>query len=587
MPTLTNKETFEKFAQEYFPGKITKWEQSYCFIQAGTCLGSNLHYEFHKGKVELHIEGKNYRPVREWLKVHLKDSEIKSVHWGRNDCGWVLDRDIASEQELYNAFLTIRDKIEPVILDFESQAASEEKITIPCADKANSCDAMDTVEVQSIIAVNDADEHIEEVELESSKTLRELFDRNKFHLRIPDYQRTYCWEERNVYRLWTDISELTEAKPYHLGNIILYRQNQNDAWDIVDGQQRLVTLTLILLALGEEENRLSLADAVFESDEAVAYIAYNKYLIKGYISSLTDSERRKKIIGLMYDKLQFSVLKLTGGSLDLAYTFFSNQNTKGVPLSDYNLLKAHHLRYIGEEKQACHIASRWDMLVEAGYESESDMKITLGLYLYRLRKWMKKRNWNENASYRVRDEFEAAPVLQEVPPFGEKFDFYESIQGGAHFFAYSEHFMRRFKMYQSTDEHKALANNFSGESHWKYRDVIDSMLFGYYLKFGSQYLSEALLCIAGRISFHRYSNGRVRLDSILSYANESEIVLMLDQATSPTFFLAELKDSISRQEYIKDDALGPIQKRYRKHFETMYKSVLNGCTVESIKNIRL
>lgn len=586
MPTLTNKETFERFAQEHFPGKITKWAQSYCFIQAGTCLGSNLHYEFHKGRVQLHIEGDNYRPVREWLKVHLKDSEIKPVHWGRKDCSWVLDRDIFYEQELYNAFLAIRDKIEPAILDFESQATTEKKTTIPCADKANSRDAMDTDEVQSTMALNDVDEHIEEVELDSSKTLRELFDRNKFHLRIPDYQRTYCWEERNVYRLWTDISELTEVKPYHLGNIILYRQNQNDAWDIVDGQQRLVTLTLILLALGEEESCLSLADAVFESDEAVAYIAYNKYLINGYISTLSDS-RRKEIIRLMYDKLQFSVLKLTGGSLDLAYTFFSNQNTKGVPLSDYNLLKAHHLRYIGEEKQACHIASRWDMLVGAGYESESDMKITLGLYLYRLRKWMKKRIWNENAPYRVRDEFKAAPVLQEVPPFGEKFDFYESIQGGAHFFAYSEHFMRQFKMYQSTDEHKALVNNFSGESHWKYRDVIDSMLFGYYLKFGSQYLSEALLCIAGRISFHRYSNGRVRLDSILSYANDSEIVLMLNQATSPTFFMAELKDSISRQEYIKDDALGPIQKRYRKHFETMYKSVLNGCTVDSIKNIRL
>lgn len=585
MPTLTNKETFEKFAQEHFPGKITKWAQSFCFIQAGTCLGSNLHYEFYEGRVQLHIEGNNYRPVREWLKVHLKDSEIKSVKWQRiKDRAWVLDRDIASEQELYNAFLTIRDKIEPLILDFESQATTEEKTTIPCADKANSRDAMDTAEVQSTMAVNDADEHIEEVELESSKTLRELFDWDKFHLRIPDYQRTYCWVERNVYRLWSDISELTEAKPYHLGNIILYRQNQNDAWDIVDGQQRLVTLTLILLALGEEENHLSLADAVFESDEAVAYIAYNKYLINGYISSLTDSER---IIDLMYDKLQFSVLKLTGGSLDLAYTFFSNQNTKGVPLSDYNLLKAHHLRYIGEEKQARHIASRWDMQVEAGNESESDMKITLGLYLFRLRKWMKKRVWNENAPYRVRDEFKAAPVLQEVPPFGEKFDFYESIQGGAHFFAYSEHFMRWFKMYQSTDEHKALANNFSGESHWKYRDVIDSMLFGYYLKFGSQYLSEALLCIAGRISFHRYSNGRVRLDSILSYANESEIVLMLDQATSPTFFLAELKDSISRHEYMKDDALSPIQKRYRRHFEEMKKSVLDGCTVESIKNIRL
>ena len=55
---------------------------------------------------------------------------------------------------------------------------------------------------------------------------------------------------------------------------------------------------------------------------------------------------------LIINQLIFTVLILKESRLDLAYTFFSNENSKGVPLSDYDLLKAHHLRYIFIEKQA-------------------------------------------------------------------------------------------------------------------------------------------------------------------------------------------------------------------------------------------
>ena len=64
-------------------------------------------------------------------------------------------------------------------------------------------------------------------------------------------------------------------------------------------------------------------------------------------------------------------------------------------------------------------------------------------------------------------------------------------------------------------------------------------MFGYFIKFGHQYLSEALFCIAGIMAQHRYSATRAIFYKIREFAKDSEIIMMIDQASSPTFFLAE------------------------------------------------
>lgn len=413
-----------------------------------------------------------------------------------------------------------------------------------------------------------------DVILEDRKILKDLFEDNA--LSIPDYQRIYCWEEKHVHKLWNDILELKNGKTYHLGIIILHKGEDNK-WNIVDGQQRLITLTLILQELGQKT--LPLLQAILYTQKARNYVAYNKWLIQNYVSQLT-SEDKRLLVERIYNKLTFSVLKLNENtSLDLAYTFFSNQNSKGVPLSDYNLLKAHHLRFIKQEEQAKHLADRWDKLSSSN--NEKLLVVTLGIYLFRLRKWMRKKVWDENAKYRVRDEFKSALTIPELPPFGEKFFFYEKIQGGSHFFAYAEHFVDQFKYFASTSEWKALENNLNGETHWRYKDVIATLLFCYYLKFGESYLTEALFCIERIISRHRYENKRALLYKMLEYAGTTEIVMMIDQATSPTFFLAETLDKIKRRPKIEE--LSAIQKRYQKCIKSLYRELSEKDIIESIK----
>lgn len=401
-------------------------------------------------------------------------------------------------------------------------------------------------------------------------------------LKIPDYQRIYCWKEKHVYQLWEDILSLKKDKIYHLGSIILHKKG--DCYDVVDGQQRLITLALIMKELGQADDANPLLKECLFSEEAEKYVAYNKYLIGNYASALSSKEKEERL-DVLLNSLQFAVLELSSDTLDLAYTFFSNQNSKGKPLTDYNLLKAHHLRFVHVEEQAKHLATRWDGLTNTNTQDdkrEENLERTLGIYLFRLRKWMRKRNWNESAKYRVKNEFEAARTITEIPPFGEKFFFYETIQGGTHFFAFTEHFVHQFKTFQNTTQWKSLSDNLCWESHWNYGDCIETLLFAYFLKFGTMYLTEALICIEKVISQHRYKVNRAMLYKVLEFTGQTEIAMMIDQATSPTFFLAEIADKIKRSPKLERNS--PIKERYFARAVSMYNQIgLNDISINEIK----
>lgn len=69
-------------------------------------------------------------------------------------------------------------------------------------------------------------------------------------LKIPSYQRDYAWRERNVDDLFADVEEALEAGGGHyLGTFILSQPEKVSPVYVVDGQQRLTTLTLLLDAL--------------------------------------------------------------------------------------------------------------------------------------------------------------------------------------------------------------------------------------------------------------------------------------------------------------------------------------------------
>jgi hypothetical protein len=79
-------------------------------------------------------------------------------------------------------------------------------------------------------------------------TLERFFTGKRFQ--VPPYQRDYAWEPENVDDLWNDVQEvLSLSVSHYLGTFILAKPEQGVAYDVVDGQQRLITLTMLLSAL--------------------------------------------------------------------------------------------------------------------------------------------------------------------------------------------------------------------------------------------------------------------------------------------------------------------------------------------------
>ena len=79
----------------------------------------------------------------------------------------------------------------------------------------------------------------------STKTIENFFTGKT--LVIPGYQRDYAWKERNVDDLFSDVEEALEVGGGHyLGTFILSQKDRHAPVQVVDGQQRLTTLTMLL-----------------------------------------------------------------------------------------------------------------------------------------------------------------------------------------------------------------------------------------------------------------------------------------------------------------------------------------------------
>lgn len=72
-------------------------------------------------------------------------------------------------------------------------------------------------------------------------------DKSEVRYKVPIYQRKYSWKTDNIYDLFNDIK--TEDSGYYIGNLIVISNEEKTKYEIVDGQQRLITISLFLLAI--------------------------------------------------------------------------------------------------------------------------------------------------------------------------------------------------------------------------------------------------------------------------------------------------------------------------------------------------
>lgn len=215
----------------------------------------------------------------------------------------------------------------------------------------------------------------------------------KMRLSIPEYQRPYVWSTSNVEQMLSDIKSSMEQgkRQYRIGSIIL----NND--DIVDGQQRITTISIIKLVWSKIENVEKEQGCAlrFAHEQSFKHIQENYEYIKRWFNGIPEN-RRKEFISYLDKCCEFVVVRVSGkDSLSLAFKLFDSQNGRGKPLEAYNLLKAYHLRAMAtsDEQQKIACDREWEQNTRYGRktnESFSSYDILKHLFdeqLYRTRIW--------------------------------------------------------------------------------------------------------------------------------------------------------------------------------------------------------
>src|SRR5659263_240437 len=84
----------------------------------------------------------------------------------------------------------------------------------------------------------------------SQKSIKGLFDSSEKTMIIPVYQRAYSWDEKERKIFLEDlIEQQAGGNVYCYGNLLLETIQKDAEYEVIDGQQRLTTLTIFVRAL--------------------------------------------------------------------------------------------------------------------------------------------------------------------------------------------------------------------------------------------------------------------------------------------------------------------------------------------------
>ena len=211
-----------------------------------------------------------------------------------------------------------------------------------------------------------------------------------------------------------EATPVEEAGPYFLGSVVLVKGDSPDA-EVVDGQQRLTTLTILFAALRpylSQAEASSLTKLLYESADPILGLD-NRYRLKlrpqdaeffrTYIqdvggignlndlnpAQLTDSRKNIRDVGLLFLRaterlsplhrarlVRFAVLRcflvvVSTGDFSSAYRIFTVLNNRGLNLTNADILKAELIGRVQEAAQSDY-SRKWedaeDMLGRDGFQ---------------------------------------------------------------------------------------------------------------------------------------------------------------------------------------------------------------------------
>lgn len=209
------------------------------------------------------------------------------------------------------------------------------------------------------------------------KKVKEVLNNSIFF--IPNYQRDYAWEEKNLDDLWEDLLEAEQAVSdqmgHFLGTIVVSKNFKNpEIYDIIDGQQRITTIFMLRYALNfrtqnsqrnivyfcddndnfrlqvQDENKLFFNEVLKQAENNKINIELeNKAQTQGqqklykvfkaiwsYVASL-ESDKALKLFNIIGN---MSIMWLEEQDSGKAIRMFQTVNDRGIPLLILDKLKS-------------------------------------------------------------------------------------------------------------------------------------------------------------------------------------------------------------------------------------------------------
>lgn len=264
------------------------------------------------------------------------------------------------------------------------------------------------------------------------KTLLESY----FYL-VPRFQRPYSWDRENVADLWND-ALTSEDLDYFIGSFVVYRATPaSDTLLIVDGQQRITTITLLLAALRDalhDEGHEELAKGiqqlierpdlnnekqyVLQSESPYPFLQEhiqkygapeldastgaeeealkNAYLfLKSQIASVLEAvnldatiavdkkaaKRKAKLLAIRDRLMRLQLILIQLNSEDDAYLIFETLNTRGKDLTVADLVKNHLTRTLKAKNKGVDAPrEKWENIRAHFDESEEEIDINRFLH---------------------------------------------------------------------------------------------------------------------------------------------------------------------------------------------------------------
>lgn len=187
---------------------------------------------------------------------------------------------------------------------------------------------------------------------------------------IPIYQRNYAWTVEEVKLLLTDVWDMyntSKDSNYYIGTLVVH-QRPDGKFEVIDGQQRLTTLSIVLSALNNHKNinlqfesRQTSTDSLnslFENgkcEEATMNTAYQ--VAKDFFSKDVGDDLVNYQNYLMGKVV---VLRATVPAHTDLNHYFEIMNTRGEQLEKHEVLKANMMSVLTTPKEQGIFAAIWD-----------------------------------------------------------------------------------------------------------------------------------------------------------------------------------------------------------------------------------